>query len=117
MAFEDQKEYREFCIQPQRPGTKEVPKMIQPIMKDPIFLAQNSAPATEQDLQAARDLLDTLTRYRLDLDMDYKALTHDLVRRVHDAGRLVNVWTVNDLADARRLADWGVDYITSNIIE
>ena len=63
------------------------------------------------------DLLDTLTRYRLDLDMDYKALTHDLVRRVHDAGRLVNVWTVNDLADARRLADWGVDYITSNIIE
>ena len=38
--------------------------MIQPIMKDPIFLAQNSAPATEQDLQAARDLLDTLTAHR-----------------------------------------------------
>lgn len=38
--------------------------MIQPIMKDPIFLAQKSAPATEQDLQAARDLLDTLTAHR-----------------------------------------------------
>ena len=63
------------------------------------------------------DLMDTLTRYRLDLDMDCTALTPDLVRRVHAAGRLVNVWTVNDLDDARRLADWGVDYITSNIIE
>ncbi|MGN1020721.1 MAG: glycerophosphodiester phosphodiesterase family protein [Aristaeellaceae bacterium] len=63
------------------------------------------------------DLLDTLTRYRLDLDMDYTALTPDLVRRVHEAGRLVNVWTVNGLDDARRLAGWGVDYITSNVIE
>ncbi|MDY4139885.1 MAG: glycerophosphodiester phosphodiesterase family protein [Eubacteriales bacterium] len=63
------------------------------------------------------DLLDTLTRYCLDLDMDYTALTPDLVQRVHAAGHLVNVWTVNELDDARRLADWGVDYITSNIIE
>ena len=35
--------------------------MIQPIMKDPIFLAQKSAPATKEDLQVAQDLLDTLT--------------------------------------------------------
>ena len=34
--------------------------MIKPIMKDPIFLAQKSAPATQDDLQVARDLLDTL---------------------------------------------------------
>lgn len=52
------------ACRPNKPGTKEVPKMIQPIMKDPIFLAQKSAPATEQDLQAARDLLDTLTAHR-----------------------------------------------------
>ena len=74
-------------------------------------------PAQYLVCEEAPGLLDTLTRYRLDLDMDYTALTPDLVRRVHDAGRLVNVWTVNELADARRLADWGVDYITSNIIE
>jgi peptide deformylase len=35
--------------------------MIQPIMKDPVFLAQKSEPATEDDLQLAKDLLDTLT--------------------------------------------------------
>jgi glycerophosphoryl diester phosphodiesterase len=29
----------------------------------------------------------------------------------------VNVWTVNQVEDAKRLSDWGVDYITTNIIE
>ena len=35
--------------------------MIQPIMHDPLFLAQKSAPATPEDAPVARDLLDTLT--------------------------------------------------------
>ena len=38
--------------------------MIHPIMKDPIFLAQKSAPATKEDLQVAQDLLDTLTAHK-----------------------------------------------------
>ena len=38
--------------------------MIRPIMKDPIFLAQKSAPATKEDLQVAQDLLDTLTAHK-----------------------------------------------------
>ncbi len=38
--------------------------MIQPIMKDPIFLAQKSEPATKVDLQAAQDLLDTLISHK-----------------------------------------------------
>ena len=38
--------------------------MIQPIMKDPIFLAQKSAPATKEDLQVAQDLLDTLAAHK-----------------------------------------------------
>jgi glycerophosphoryl diester phosphodiesterase len=31
------------------------------------------------------------------------------IAAAHRAGRLVQVWTVNDPADMRRLADWGVD--------
>ena len=31
--------------------------MIQPIMHDPLFLAQKSAPATPEDAPVARDLL------------------------------------------------------------
>ena len=38
--------------------------MIQPIMKDPIFLAQKSVPATKEDLLVAQDLLDTLTAHK-----------------------------------------------------
>ena len=34
--------------------------MIKPIMKDPIFLAQKSIPATKEDLEIAQDLRDTL---------------------------------------------------------
>ena len=34
--------------------------MVKPIMKDPLFLAQKSEPATESDKQVIQDLLDTL---------------------------------------------------------
>ena len=38
--------------------------MVKELIHDPIFLAQKSAPATEADLDTARDLLDTLTFHK-----------------------------------------------------
>ena len=38
--------------------------MERPIIKDPIFLARKSEPATPEDLSAAEDLLDTLAAHR-----------------------------------------------------
>ena len=38
--------------------------MIREIMKDPVFLAQKSAPATPEDLSLAQDLLDTVSAHR-----------------------------------------------------
>ena len=38
--------------------------MVKDIVRDPIFLAQKSSPATESDLQTAQDLLDTLEAHR-----------------------------------------------------
>jgi peptide deformylase len=38
--------------------------MERPIMRDPIFLSQKSAPATAEDLPVAQDLLDTLIAHR-----------------------------------------------------
>lgn len=38
--------------------------MIKPIIKDPIFLAQKSEPATVLDLSVAQDLRDTLAAHR-----------------------------------------------------
>lgn len=44
------------CIEIERFGTD----MIKKIVKDPLFLAQKSEPATEADKQVINDLLDTL---------------------------------------------------------
>lgn len=63
------------------------------------------------------DLIDTLKRYRLDLDIYFKALTAEHVRRLHSENIKVNVWTVDRLEDAQRMVEYGVDFITSNIIE
>lgn len=38
--------------------------MVRQLMHDPIFLARRSAPAGEEDLPVARDLLDTLSAHR-----------------------------------------------------
>ena len=38
--------------------------MVRPLVHDPILLARKSAPATAEDLEIARDLLDTLTAHR-----------------------------------------------------
>ena len=38
--------------------------MVRELIHDPIFLAQKSVPATAEDLEVARDLLDTLTFHK-----------------------------------------------------
>ena len=38
--------------------------MVKELVHDPIFLAQKSEPALKEDIQVARDLLDTLAAYR-----------------------------------------------------
>ena len=38
--------------------------MVKELVHDPVFLAQKSEDATREDLQTARDLLDTLIHYR-----------------------------------------------------
>ena len=62
-------------------------------------------------------MIDTLKRYHLELNIYHKALTKEIIDAVHEAGIKVNAWIVNDLNDAQRLADWGIDFITSDIIE
>lgn len=65
----------------------------------------------------ADDLIDTLLKYRLDLDIYYPALTAERVTALHDRGIKVNCWTVDRPEIAEELIAWGVDFITSNILE
>ena len=53
----------------------------------------------------------------MDIDIHYRALTEEAVRALHDCGVEINCWTVDDPEDAERVISWGVDYITTNILE
>lgn len=64
-----------------------------------------------------KKVLERLNKYSLDLDIEYTELTEKVIEEVHKNGHLINCWTVDDKEDAERLALWGVDYITTNILE
>jgi glycerophosphoryl diester phosphodiesterase len=53
----------------------------------------------------------------MDIDIQHGALTRERIDAMHQAGLEINCWTVDDPARAEELAAWGVDYITSNILE
>ena len=61
--------------------------------------------------------LKLLTDYHLDLDIEYKALTCEIIQDLHAKGIKVNCWTCDDPTAAEQLIEWGVDYITSNCLE
>lgn len=44
----------------------------------------------------------------------FRNLSKSVVDEVHGKGRKIGAWTINDLSDARRYADYGVDYITTD---
>lgn len=63
------------------------------------------------------DLPKKLKNAGFDLDAEYRILTAERVKMLHDEGIFVNCWTCDGAEDAIRLRDMGVDYITSNILE
>ena len=63
------------------------------------------------------ELIQRLIADRIDVDVHYKALTRETIALLHENGLKVNCWTVDDPKYAEALVEWGVDYITSNILE
>ncbi len=63
------------------------------------------------------EIHEALKRYQLHLDICHTALTEEIIQKLHSEGILINCWTCDDREDAERLAAWGVDFITSNILE
>ena len=61
--------------------------------------------------------LEILKEYNFGLDMRYPAITQELVDMLHEAGVEINCWTVDTPDNAERLIGYGVDYITTNILE
>ena len=63
------------------------------------------------------EIIERVIHDGLDVDVYYKALTEENIKRLHDAGIKINCWTVDNKETAERLASFGVDYITTNILE
>jgi len=63
------------------------------------------------------ELLETLKKYRLDLDAKHTVIKEEMIPQLHENGIKVNVWTVNTVERAERLQQVGVDFITTNIVE
>lgn len=84
-----------------------------------VYLRRKHPEASAQFLISTfdEDLLGRLLAGRFDLDINYKALSAENIALCHENGITVNAWTVDDKEAAEQLAAWGVDMITSNILE
>ena len=67
--------------------------------------------------ELTEEIVDKLLQYQLDADIKYTNVTSDVVEKLHSLDKKVNVWTVDDPKTAELLAQMGVDFITSNILE
>lgn len=63
------------------------------------------------------DAINFAHRYKVNLDLYHNGINSDFVNKCHKKGILINVWTVDDVNLAKKLIDFGVDFITSNILE
>lgn len=63
------------------------------------------------------EVISMLVRDKIDADIHYHGLTKENIEALHSANIKVNCWTVDSKEDAEKLAIWGVDFITSNILE
>lgn len=62
-------------------------------------------------------LEEILQKNHFGLDARYPIVTREWLEELHRLGIEVNVWTVDDPKAGEELCAWGVDYMTSNILE
>lgn len=63
------------------------------------------------------NMLKMLLENKLDIDVIHTMVTEENIKLLHENGIKVNVWTVDDPQKGEQYAAWGVDYITTNILE
>ena len=67
--------------------------------------------------EADEALIQKLKKDGMGLDINRKSVSKELIDLCHANGIEINAWTVDDPGQAEIFASWGIDYITSNIIE
>ena len=62
-------------------------------------------------------LIAKLSNHKMDIDIVCHALCAELADKLHRNGIKINCWTCDDKDEAEKLMGYGVDYITSDILE
>lgn len=63
------------------------------------------------------ELINICKTYKLDIDIQYMELTKENMKTFKENNIKVNAWTVNNEEDAKKLISYGIDFITTNILE
>ncbi|MBR7100665.1 MAG: hypothetical protein IKC74_00090 [Clostridia bacterium] len=61
--------------------------------------------------------IDKLAKAKIDADVWCIELTEEQIKKAHSRGLKVNCWTVNEIENGEKFANWGIDFITTNILE
>lgn len=87
---------------------------------DNLVLLRKLSPNADIQLLTDRfdgDIFETMIKYGFDLDIVYKAVTKDVIKKIHEAGHKINCWTCDDAKAAEKISAMGADFITTNILE
>ena len=63
------------------------------------------------------ELIKSLKEYEFDLDIRYDLLTKEKIKELRENDIIINCWTCDDRQKAEELIGFGVDFITTNILE
>ena len=63
------------------------------------------------------EMIEKLVANKIDISPYFEHLTEEIVKKLHNAGLVVNPWLVNEVPNVEILDRWGVAMITSNFIE
>lgn len=62
-------------------------------------------------------IIEDLVKDKIDVDVYHPNLNKETIEKLHGLGLKVNCWTVDEKARADELISWGIDFITTNILE
>ena len=63
------------------------------------------------------EMIQQMAELHLGIDARQDLFTAEIMQKCREKGVATNAWTVNNPDMARKLMDWGIDFITTNILE
>ena len=108
---------------------KEILEIVKPYYKLIIFISFNlnnlllirsldkKVPIQYLSSKYDDSLLDICEKNNFGIDIHYASLDKERIEKFHERKIVVNAWTVHDKETAEELISWGIDFITTNILE